>query len=90
VISSGTTAIATTSDTPVQALTITGWVNNVVIQNEGTIAGFASVDGGTTWIRLPAGPCDLTLHGPFQSPSVQVKRVAAGSNLTGIWAYAEV
>jgi hypothetical protein len=86
--SSGETAISTSSDAEVTVLTLTqGGYTEVVITNEGTVAGFVSIDNGSTWMRLPAGPSSRTfsVRGMLRMV-VKVKRVASGSNLTGIWA----
>jgi len=84
--SSGTTAIATSGDTAVDAIA-DGLVmeRQLVLINEGSVAGFWSIDGGTTWSRLPAN-CAMKLDrngAPFTG--VKVKRVAGGSDLSGVY-----
>lgn len=92
--SSGTTAVATSNDTAVSLITIPAGAsyNRLVIINEGTVAGFYSIDGGNTWARLPAGVAGT----PYRvecldrsSTSPQVKRIASGSNLASVYASAE-
>lgn len=88
-ITSGLTAQTTASDAAVVVLTVpTGYGNfdSVTVINEGTIVGFFSIDNGNTWARLPAS-ASLTID---RAPvlGLQVKRVAGGSNLTGIWGFA--
>ena len=89
--SSGETALATSDDTAVTAIqypTATqGWMRvmkNAVVTNEGSEAGFVSVDGGATWIRLPAS-YTLILRSIRISDSVLIKRVAGGANLSGVF-----
>lgn len=93
-VSSGTTAKATTSDAAVEVLpAVEKVMRHLRIVNVGTVAGFYSRDGGTTWNYLPAG----TASGPtaimdrnvcIYNQAVQVKRVAGGSNLSGVYASA--
>ncbi len=89
---SGTTAISTSSDAEVTALALEpgGDVTQVTIINEGSVAGFFQVnaDGATgEWCRLPAGPSAVTntYNEPLSGISIKVKRVAGGSNLSGIY-----
>ena len=92
-VSSGLTAIATTSDTPVDLITAAQLKDLaprnpvcVVIINEGAVAGFISLDGGTSWpYRLPATAA-ITIDRLVDVSGIQVKRVASGSNVTGVWA----
>lgn len=85
-ISSGITAITTASDTAVDVLTLSGRNCRLLITN-GAVAGFFSVDNGTTWAPLPASTT-LTLYGLQIETKVQVKRIAGGSNLAGVYAAA--
>ncbi len=104
-INSGATAITTGgSDNPVTLFTVpanysapsaAGFPQNaftLTLLNEGSTAGFWSVDG-TNWQRLPAGPAQVTSAVPFgtsgAATAVQVKRVPGGSDLTGIWGWAQ-
>jgi hypothetical protein len=88
---SGLTAVATVSDTAVTALTDAGGqVTQVTIINEGAVAGFFQVngDGGEgDWCRLPAGPSAVTnsYRNVMTSVSVKIKRIAGGSNLSGVY-----
>ena len=87
----GLTAVATVSDTAVDALVVTGGrVNQVTIINEGSVAGFFQVNGDGTegdWCRLPAGPSAVTntYKETISSLTVKVKRIASGSNLAGVF-----
>jgi hypothetical protein len=84
---SGSTAVSTTSDTAVVAIAAPSNVNDIdtslIILNEGGVVGFFSIDNGITWARLPAGGISLDFINLNQG--VQVKRVAGGTNLSGIW-----
>jgi hypothetical protein len=88
---SGLTAVATVSDTEVTALTVSGGrINQVTIINEGSVAGFFQVNGdgdSGEWCRLPAGPSAVTntYKETISSLVVKVKRVASGSNLSGVY-----
>ena len=87
---SGVTAKATTDDTAVEVIAATAEkiFRHARIINEGTVAGFWSIDGGTTWERLPASTA-LTDDGVFiKNKAIQVKRIAGGSDLSGIYASA--
>lgn len=86
---SGTTALATSSDTAITLIANTTGVpvREITIVNEGAVAGFVSWDGGTTWRRMPAGPSSRTFnfHHPVAAV-VMAKRVAGGTDMTGLWA----
>jgi photosystem II stability/assembly factor-like uncharacterized protein len=78
-LSSGTTAIATSGSgnvTAISATTIAGRVSfrNVRVVNEGSTAGFYSLDGGTTWARLSASSIDVKRELTNAITSVLVKR----------------
>ena len=91
-LSSGETALATTSDTAVTAIaadTTQNYLNELVIINEGTTPGFFSIDGGTTWARIPAGPSSVRIATRQIYSGVKIKRVAGGSNLSGIWVWVD-
>jgi hypothetical protein len=90
-ISSGETAISTSGDTAVTALTNTagsGRKPYVDIINEGAAAGFYSIDSGGTYARLPAASAihlDLK-HNPLaEGTTIKVKRVASGTDLSGVY-----
>lgn len=90
-ISSGTTAIATASDTAVTLLTINQTVRRITIINEGSVAGFFSIDSGTVWARLPAGPSSVTIEvpeTPITNRTVQIKRESGGSNVEDVYGFA--
>lgn len=90
-VSSGTTAIATTADTAVEAIAAASAIGarNVRAVNEGTVAGFISFNGGGVWHRLPPGATGIPYVTDFQnvpvSGAIQVKRIASGSNLAGVY-----
>ncbi len=91
-LTSGLTAISTSSDTAVDLIVDTVSNNTVgrsaFIINEGSVAGFFSLDG-VNWARLPAGPSAVgpLLFNYAGTVHIQAKRVASGSNLTGLWAF---
>lgn len=96
-VSSGQTAKATSNNEAVAliaalALPAAYRLQHLAITNEGAGAGFFSIDGGTTWARLPAGPAaavvldDLCLT--RRAGAILVKRVEDGANVTGVYAYA--
>jgi hypothetical protein len=90
-LSSGINAISTTDDNPVDLIANPkGEVcQEVNIVNEGTVKGFVSVDGGVTWLYMPAGtdsaPASRTVV-MFLAARVKAKRVPGGSNMTGLYA----
>jgi hypothetical protein len=83
----GTTAVATTSDTAVEALAAnaTDTYLHVRIANGGTAAGFYSIDGGTTWTYLPAGASVHDWGVRIVNKAIQVKRIPSGSDLASIY-----
>lgn len=90
-ISSGVTATATSGDTAVTLFDCAGTaVFRVTVVNEGGVAGFFSIDGGTTWARLPA-TSSVTVPIPEKPRSIicKVKRIAGGSNLSGVYGFGE-
>ncbi len=88
-VTSGLTAIATTSNTAVEVIAAKGPgsqpYRHCRIVNGGAVAGFYSIDGGTTWERLPASTAltDDGVH--IMNKAVQIKRVAGGSDLAGVF-----
>lgn len=94
-ISSGVTAKATVTDAAIDVLASTPGTNkvyDVTILNEGSVAGFYSLDGGVTKSRLPAGPCAINLdlrRAPIDL-SLKLYRVVSGSDVTGVFASALV
>lgn len=86
--SSGTTAKATTDDNPVELVPANAshTYYHCRIFNSGTVPGFFSLDGGTTWHYLPAA-CSLR-HDSVKvaNQAVQIKRIVGGSNVTGVFA----
>lgn len=88
-ITSGTTATATNGDTAVTLLdTSRSLVRRVTIINEGSVAGFFSVDNGANYARLPA-TSSVTVILQSQKPCVvKVKRIASGTDLANVWGFA--
>jgi hypothetical protein len=97
-ITSGETAVSTSGDTSVALLTFPaagsttserhGELN---IINEGAAAGFFSIDGEVTWARLPAASAvrvDLSKKPIAGGTVVKVKRIASGTNLATVYAWA--
>lgn len=91
-IPSGSTGTVTVGNAAVIVIALTGIVSglkNIHVTNEGTAPGFLSVNGGVDWIRIAGGtatqPFLLTLYGIQFSGSVQIKRVAGGTDMSGIW-----
>jgi hypothetical protein len=88
--SSGVTAVATSGDAAVVAIAAnTNFRRNVRIVNEGAPSGFFSVDGGTTWHRLPGTAASTTAVPTVLLNvlirSVQVKRIASGTDLANVF-----
>ena len=87
---SGVSAKATVADAAVEVLAAddTMVFRHIRIVNEGGAPGFYSIDGGTTWERLPAGGVLTDDDVLIRNKAVQVKRVAGGANLSGVYAAA--
>jgi hypothetical protein len=98
---SGLAAIVSTTDAAVEVplsrksvLLGSTPVHELRIVNEGTVAGFFSIDGGTTWSRMsgtPTGQASNTITVQFagrQVISLYVKRIASGTDIGSIYAYA--
>jgi hypothetical protein len=92
---SGLTAKATSGDAAVTVIANEGnlLVSEAVVVNESAVPGFFSVDGGANWMRLPAGTATVPFvtrvdlrHQPI-SAVVMVKRIASGSDVTGVFAW---
>jgi hypothetical protein len=91
-LSSGTTAIATTTNAGVAIFGAqTGTLKDyLVVINEGAVAGFVSIYAdGSNKIRLPAGPCSIHLVLPHSVPQANVKlyRVEDGTDVASVYAY---
>ena len=86
--SSGTTAIATTTDSAVVAITPNDdhVEDHCQIINEGEAPGFMSFDGGTSWARMP-GEYQHTFDDLNGRSGVQVKRVAGGTDLSDVFVF---
>lgn len=87
-ISSGTTAVVTTTNTAVTLIAANVHpCRNITIVN-GSVAGFFSIDGGTTYCFMAASSIN-TLNGVFiSSVAVKVKRITDGSDLANVYGYA--
>ena len=86
---SGLTAQVTTTDTAIELVAAVpdAEVTGVCVMNEGPVAGFFSIDGGTEWARLPAGGSPTLDRCLLINTAVLVKRVAGGANLSGLWGF---
>ena len=88
-ISSGTTAIATSGDAPVIAVAIategTQHFKNFTIINEGSAPGFFSIDGGLNWCRISAASARTLDNVSVFDFGVQVKRVPGGTDMSGVY-----
>jgi hypothetical protein len=86
-ISSG--PLATSGDAAVDVFPagtkLDGEVNLI---NEGAAPGFVTLDGGTSWCRVPAGPCSRTFSIRHLSgtANVKIKRVASGTDMSAVYA----
>jgi len=79
--------VVTTTDAAVTAI-IADAVNNIYhvkFANEGAVAGWYSIDGGTTWGRLPSESMFILDGVLVANEAIQVKRIAGGSNLSGVY-----
>ena len=87
---SGLTAKATSSDSVVELIAADGSndLYQVIIANEGSVAGFYSIDGGTTWHRLPSEHVTQINNVLISNKAIQMKRVASGSNVLDVYAEA--
>jgi hypothetical protein len=91
--SSGVTAVSTSGDgvvTAIAASAIPSPRTNIRIVNEGAPSGWFSIDGGTTWHRLPGTAASTTavpvvLLNVRPIFSVQVKRIASGTDLANVF-----
>ena len=89
---------ATSGDAAVTLLTLSGSYSQITILNEGTVAGFVSVDGWLNAIKLPAGatgaPASITISAavpggiPSGTMTVAMRRATGGTDLTGVSAFA--
>jgi len=88
-IASGETAKATVDDTPVEILAATPGLSlsHIAIINDGVEAGFFRV-GSNPYLRLKAQSTTVLDNFVWANMAVQVKRVAGGSNLSDIFAFA--
>jgi hypothetical protein len=90
-LTSGLTAIATTSNT---AVTVISNANNQIVRfvrlvNTSSVAGFFSIDNGISYAYLPASATvDVDIRHAPNGVVVLMKRVVDGSNVTGVFAYA--
>lgn len=90
---SGATAISTTADAAV-ALFTASHCKRVRIVNTGAVAGYFSVDSGTTYFYLPATasgtnpvPVDVVRDPGEFNCIIYIKRVASGSNVSNVFGY---
>jgi len=88
-LTSGETALASTSDIVVPTIDLrpTGAIcSHVRIVNEGSAPGFYRYDKGP-WCRLPESSI-LSDDNVDVKQTIEVKRVAGGANLTGVFVQA--
>ncbi len=87
-ISSGETAVATASNASVTLIAAVAgqFFQQLVIVNEGSVAGYFSIDGGATWGRLPAS-ARLDLSVRIENQAVTIKRITDGSNLADVYGF---
>jgi hypothetical protein len=87
-VTSGSTAISTTSDAAVSVTAITpGNYTTIVFINHGTVDGLFSIDGvhfTALYVGATALPGPVTI---VHSGDVQIQRVAGGANMTNCWVY---
>lgn len=82
---SSETPVVTTTDAAVVAIAdVPQTCRNVRLVN-GAVAGFFSVDAGTTWHRLPASAV-TEFRSIHPITDVRVKRITAGTNLADVYA----
>jgi hypothetical protein len=88
--SSGVTAIDTSGDTAVTLLTCTQTRHTVTVINTSGIIGAVSLNNGTTYFKWPTDLKAQTFEFPHRGiiPVVKFKRVASGTDVTGLYAYA--
>ncbi len=88
-VSSGITAKITKTDEPIEVIAAQpGGIVAVTIYNEGIASGFFSIDAGSTWHRLSGGN-SISKDNINTKLAIQVKRIAGGTNLSGIYASAD-
>lgn len=87
-VASGLTAKATTDNSAVDVIAVNSSrkFHHLRIFNTGGVAGFYSIDGGTTWEYLPANTILTDDWVGINNKAVQIKRVADGANVTGVYA----
>lgn len=91
-LNSGTTAVATNGTAAATLILVANpvTVNGISVVNEGSVAGFFSVDNGASWRRLPAqGSRTLPVHNAqlYISGNILIKRdPSASSDMSGVYA----
>lgn len=85
--STGTTALATSGDTAVQALSSdTATYHKVVINNAGSAAGFFSLDGSSgPWHFIGAGQAIVVQDQVIVASSVYIKRIPSGTDMASVY-----
>jgi len=87
-LTSGTTAISSSGDTAVVVFSnVTQSVKSLNFINTGTVAGFFSLDGGTTWAYLPASTTATVQSPTLYGATVEVERISGGTNVSGIYVW---
>ena len=88
IASSGTTATVTVGAGAADLITAQGFeFSGVMICNEGSVAGFFSLDGGTTWGRLPVTSIISLDLRRLACNSIKIKRDGV-SDMAGVYGFA--
>lgn len=87
-LSTGTTEKHTTNDDAITLLEVgvPDLFHQLFLINESAVPGFFSIDNGTTWCRFPDGAKAVTVDVDVNG-NVLFKRVAGGTNVTGLYAW---
>ena len=87
---SGLVAKATTDDTAVEVIAADAdrVFRHLRITNTGGVAGFYSIDGGSTWEYLPSNTIMTDDWVTIDNKAVKIKRVSGGADLSGVYASA--
>ena len=89
-LSSGVTGIDTDGNAAIELIgaSLLAHCTHFRIVNTSAVAGFYSTDGGTVWNYLPASMAITDDDLDINNVACQLKRVADGSNVTGVFASA--
>jgi hypothetical protein len=85
---SGENTLSTSGDTPITLIAANaGLYGSVTIYNESGIAGAFSLDGGASFQRWPPTVHSLCIGAVISNKAVMFKRVASGTDVTGLSAF---